>query len=186
MFCFCKYSNFPHSEIPNSIKIKIPTIILSNFVMKGIEIGYLCVDTDWKLKDGSLYYKKPIICKYIKKHGKIIEIPEAYKNGFFAKQLKIKLKEITGDLTVVKMYAINAYHPNIYYSGSGKVCMGDLENKHIIEVLKEVPEMLETINLDSAYTYNATTDADDIFNVLDGTGASKSFFDLETFIVEEA
>lgn len=166
------------AEIENVKKAQI------DFVMKGIEIGYLCANTEWEFKDGCLWYNRPITCKYIKKQGRIIEIPETRRSNFYTKALKIKLKEITEDLTVVKMYAVNAYHPNINYSGSGELCMGDLENKHIIEVLKEVPEMLETINLDSAYTCNATTDAEDMFRVLDDKGASKSFFDLETFTVE--
>ncbi|HQD37272.1 MAG TPA: hypothetical protein PKV92_09285, partial [Thermodesulfovibrio thiophilus] len=167
-------------EIENIKKAQV------DFVAKGIEIGYLCANTEWEFKEGCLWYNKPITCKYIKKQGRIVEIPEARRSNFFAKELRIKLKEITGDLSVVRMYANNSYHPNIYYSGSGEVCMGDLEGKHILEVLKEVPKMLETINLDSAFTCNATKEADDIFKAVDDTGASKSFFDLETFTVEEA
>lgn len=112
----------------------------------------------WKVNNGLLEYKKKIFVKHIKEGNKIVDAP---KGKYYVDGLTIKYSQDE----LIRAWACSWYHPNI--SDSGSVCLGDVRSSDgLLEHLKRVqmlPQILQTINLDSSYDGQAKSDALDDF-----------------------
>jgi len=120
--------------------------------LAGIELS---AGQAWKVNDGLLQYSKKIVVKHIKLDNKIVEAP---RGKYYVKGLTIKYSPDE----FIRAWAGRWYHPNI--SDSGLVCLGDVKNGSdgLLEHLKRIhmlPELLQTINLDSSYDGQAKNDA---------------------------
>ena len=100
-------------------------------------------------------------------HGKkvmIDDIPTThplYNSGrvkHVVKGLKVKVRQAVHALDV--QVAEDTYHPNC--SGIS-ICIGDLEGKPILDILKKLPSVLTVGNLDSPLLSDATDDHRDLF-----------------------
>ena len=111
----------------------------------------------WKLKtiDGTLYFvlDKKIVC------SKVINKGVAYKlttDIFYAENIRV---EVTDTVYTKHVHVSNCYHPNI--SSADTVCLGDLDGKDLLTVLKNIEDLVKTINLDSCYDNEATFEIED-------------------------
>jgi len=96
-------------------------------------------------------------------HGKkvmIDDIPTTHPlyKKHIVKGLKVKVRQAVHALDV--QVAEDTYHPNC--SGIS-ICIGDLEGKPILDILKKLPNVLTVGNLDSPLLSDATDDHRDLF-----------------------
>ena len=96
-------------------------------------------------------------------HGKkvmIDDIPTTHPlyRRHIVKGLKVKVRQAVHALDV--QVAEDTYHPNC--SGTS-ICIGDLEGKPILDILKKLPNVLTVGNLDSPLLSDATDDHRDLF-----------------------
>ena len=127
------------------------------------------IKKDWAIERGCLIYKKPIYVKKAKYKDKIyiLEIDdkkykeildedktddeesyEKLEERYFIKGFSIPIERLVNNTS-----CDDSHHPN---ASDDSVCIGDLEGKHISEVLKKVPLMLEIANIDSGFSNEAT------------------------------
>jgi len=96
-------------------------------------------------------------------HGKKVMIDDIpithplYKKHI-VKGLRVKVRQAVHALDV--QVAEDTYHPNC--SGTS-ICIGDLEGKPILDILKKLPNVLTVGNLDSPLLSDATDDHRDLF-----------------------
>ena len=137
--------------------------------LNGVSIGD---NKFWKVNNGILEYKKRINVLYIKGDNRIVRAPE---KKYFIDGIKIKYYPEDGIIA----QAIEWFHPNV--SDSGTVCLGDIKDgsKSLLEQLKKIhmlPNILQTINLDSCYDVeekeeawrdweNATEEVSEVFDL---------------------
>jgi hypothetical protein len=96
-------------------------------------------------------------------HGKkvmIDDIPTTHPlyRRHIVNGLKVKVRQAVHALDV--QVAEDTYHPNC--SGTS-ICIGDLEGKPILDILKKLPSVLTVGNLDSPLLSDATDDHRDLF-----------------------
>jgi len=119
--------------------------------LAGVE---LATSKLWGVNNGLLEYKKKIVVKYIKGDNRIVEAP---RGKYYVDGLTIKYSQDE----LIRAWAGRWYHPNI--SDSGSVCLGDVKGSDgLLEHLKRIqmlPQVLQTINLDSSYDGQAKSDA---------------------------
>jgi len=119
--------------------------------LAGVE---LATSKLWGVNNGLLEYKKKIVVKYIKGDNRIVEAP---RGKYYVDGLTIKYSQDE----LIRAWADRWYHPNI--SDSGSVCLGDVKGSDgLLEHLKRIqmlPQVLQTINLDSSYDGQAKSDA---------------------------
>lgn len=147
--------------------------IRENAVREAINIIDSITSDGWKIEDGYLILNTHIIPDKIMYNKEIYTIPEKHR-VFYVNNLHIPL-----DDKVTYAKCDDAYHPNI--DEDGAICLGDLENKDIKVVAKELPRALKTINLDSAYRNSATVMAEKIINSI---YLNKDYSDAEVFEVD--
>jgi len=126
---------------------------------------------NWKVNGNELEYTKKIIVKNIKGENKIVEAP---KNKYYVSGLKI----FYSPDDQIRASAKESFHPNV--SDSGSVCMGDIkkESEIFLENLKRIkllPQILQTINLDSSYDGDAKREA---WNDWEQSSIDSEVFDL--------
>jgi len=110
---------------------------------------------NWKINGNEIEYTKKIIAKHIKGENEIVEAP---KNKYYISGLTI----FYSPDDQIRASAKESFHPNV--SDSGSVCMGDIkkESEPLLENLKRIkllPQVLQTINLDSSYDGDAKSKA---------------------------
>jgi len=133
---------------------------LSEAFCEGIKV--LKRGSNWKIYENKLTYKKTIIPTMIKKDDELYLIPED-DNPFYIEKFNIPIKP-----KIYRAYAADAFHPNVGWDEDDecwKVCLGTLDSESISKVMVEAPEMLKTINLDSAYDNDAK---DKAYDIIDG------------------
>lgn len=100
----------------------------------------------WKVNGDRLEHTEPIYVTKIKKYDTIY--PDNSKK-MFIEGLSIRIvPEIYQEDVEFKA----AFHPNC---SDNYICLGDLAGADILKVIKELPEMLSTANLDSHYSNEA-------------------------------
>jgi len=103
-------------------------------------------DNLWSFRRGDIVYKGKIKPKVLVWKGKAYRLRE--NNPFFVEGLKIKLKPYLD----TNVYAMKHEHPNIKNMGHNVVCIGSLRGEPLtLDNLLKLPELLKTVNMDSAY-----------------------------------
>lgn len=122
--------------------------------MEGVKLlGKL---KDWEVMSDRLVYKKTVYVERIKYENKLYEIPEEYQKKFYIKGLTVYITDkVYNEDTTYR----EKHHPN---ANGSVICLGTLEGKPLSEVLEKLPQLLETINLDSAYDIRETREAKEI------------------------
>jgi hypothetical protein len=132
--------------------------------MEGIQIG-LSLSKDWQIEDEYLVYRNIIYATKVKNNEQVYNLNNKNKKKFYISGLKVPLEQI-----VSYAECEEAYHPNA--KSGGRVCLGDLEGKPLLEVLQKLPQSLEVANLDSAFENSASeelsTDFDDLIEGEEG------------------
>lgn len=130
-------------------------------------IGYI-QDNNWVINKKSLSYrgenkKGKIYATKIVKNGVIYDIPEECKNDFYISGIKINFEDVGNDMCVDRVYcASTSHHPN---ANGSDICMGSLEFKPLITVIKEFPKILEICNMDSSYDNLADGECDELLSL---------------------
>jgi len=126
----------------------------------------------WFFDKDIIIYPYTITADKIQYRGIFFDIPKEYQ-VFHVDLLATKI-----DTVITNVVSFNAFHPNVntsidypnIYDGkiyfNYNVCLGDLNGKPFINVLKGLPEMLKLVNLDSAFSSNATSQAQILFYYL--------------------
>jgi len=124
-----------------------------------IKAGIKLTKEGWQITDGRISYRKRITAKRIKYTDKIVEAPPG---KFYISGLYISIED--GELRVRSK---KSHHPNADSNMDGRVCIGDYEEKGILlespEKIADLPALLETVNIDSAYEIDATNEAQRIW-----------------------
>jgi len=119
----------------------------ANAFLNGLQLASELSKKGWIVENGLLVYKRPIYVKAAKYQGNIYPVKS---KEFFVQGLRIKIKDkISNNDTAYD----KAFHPN---ASNGRVCLGELENKSILEVVNNIVQMFQVANLDSAYRNEAT------------------------------
>jgi len=133
----------------------------------------------WFFEKDVIIYPYTITANRIQYRGIYFDIPKEFQI-FHVDLLATKI-----DTTITRVASFNAYHPNVdttvnypnIYDGriyfNYNVCLGDLNGKPFVDVLKGIPDMLKLINLDSAYSNTATEQAHMLFHYLYRKSKSK-------------
>lgn len=129
------------------LKSEIKNTKITSFT-EGIKCAQQ-IDTKWKVDGNRLVYKKKIYAKQVKRGNILYELPPETET-YFISNLSLEIGP-----TISNAFCKTSHHPNAVIGGV--VCMGDLENKPILEVLTKLPESLQTINMDSAFNNSATS-----------------------------
>lgn len=118
----------------------------------------------WKIDGTHLVYRKTIIPKVIKKQEHICKIAPEDENPFFIKGLSLPINQSV----ITDAFYKEGFHPNIGVPSPGGpmpvVCIGSFSNKSIHEIIEGLPELMETINLDSAFDGDAKNRARELLN----------------------
>ena len=112
------------------------------------------VDQGWRYVNGKFIYDKTIVAKKFVKNGVIYDIPDGF--DIYVEKLIVPLQN-----KVYDVYCKDAYHPNVNFDETKRVCIGDLEGEPLHTVLRKLPKLLEIANLDSAYDNDATYELKD-------------------------
>jgi len=123
----------------------------AKLVANALVIAMDLIDQGWKYVNGRFIYDKTIMAKKFVKDGVIYDIPGDF--NIYVEKLIVPLQN-----NVYDVYCKDAYHPNVNFNESKRVCIGDLEGKPLHIVLRKLPKLLEVANLDSAYDNDATYD----------------------------
>ena len=140
--------------------------------IQGLETFKSVYQNGWKPSKrmtGYLEYRKVINVNRIKYKDKVYDIPD----NFDTSKIKINTLYIPIKPVVVQAFANRkgTFHPNVNYSSLeyGKfcnVCIGSLKGKDLSTVAENLPKILETVNLDSAYDNYATDEMIHLYNDL--------------------
>lgn len=114
-----------------------------NAFQVALELLEEAAEKGWKYEGGRFVYPRRIEMKYVKYKDKLYKAPF----GYFAEGIEIDPEE-------EDIYVQKAYHPNI--SGEKEVCLGDLVGKDCRILFEQLPKLLETGNLDSAFDNEAS------------------------------
>ncbi|MFA4805215.1 hypothetical protein [Pyrococcus kukulkanii] len=107
----------------------------------------------WELKDdGSYYFPGRITVKFVQKRGEIYRLPDEYVGKFYVEGITLK-----GHSASAKRH----YHPNV---SDMYLCLGTLEDKPVLEILRELPRTLKMANLDSAFPNEATEELERLYS----------------------
>jgi len=146
--------------------------ILANSISTAVSAIKNLQSGGWFFDKDIIIYPYTITANKIQYRGIFFDIPKEYQ-VFHVDLLATKI-----DTVITSVASFNAFHPNVntsidypnIYDGkiyfNYKVCLGDLNGKPFIDVLKGLPEMLKLINLDSAFSSNATAQAQILFYYL--------------------
>lgn len=126
-----------------------------NTFRKALEFLQRATQKGWQYEGGKFVYPR-VEMKFVKHGDKLYKAPR----GYYAAGIEFDLE---GDI-----YAGSANHPNI--SGEGKVCLGDLEGKDCRILFEQLPQLLETGNLDSAFSNKATEELSERVEELEPVG----------------
>ena len=98
----------------------------------------------WEITLKGFLYPHKIKVKRVISRGKLYFAPR----GYFVKGLLVPW-----DYPLEPLSAQESHHPNLSGNSNGtiEVCAGDLEGKPILDLLADLPKLLETANCDSAF-----------------------------------
>lgn len=124
-------------------------------LIEGIAIGSSL--EGWKYEYGNFVYTKKIYVEKIVKgrFTRDIRTTKLYVKGLWVAR--------DAETKKWRAYAEDSVHPNID-SATGKVCLGDLANAPLPELLQRLPDLLKIANLDSAYSNRGEEIADRLWH----------------------
>lgn len=111
-------------------------------------VGFVNDNMGWEFKDNRLYYKKPIYVKRCNYFSKTWEISQTDKETYFIKNLSILIEPYPK-----QAYCSYANHPNV--ATHNAVCIGDLQNATLMQVLADLPTVLETAGLVAPWRHDS-------------------------------
>jgi hypothetical protein len=113
-----------------------------NIFWSALEFLREATEKGWQYQEGRFVYPR-VEMKFVKYGGKLYKAPF----GYYAERVEIDPED-------EDVYVQSANHPNI--SGEGEVCLGDLVGKDCKILFEQLPKLLETGNLDSAFDNEAS------------------------------
>lgn len=123
----------------------------SDAIVEAIKIIRRGVLNDWEIFDNTLRYKHQVVVDTVQINKTLYRWPNdatvLYVNNI---TVDIVPKVTKGDAR-----ARDAFHPNV--NDRGEICLGELENKPLLEVLEKLPSMMRMANIDSCYHNDATS-----------------------------
>lgn len=117
----------------------------SKMFISGLKIFSELQNSGWIVEGNELILSKTIKVKRIRYENKLYTIPSCWNWYVTNVHVKIKPKIFNDDVWVDEHY-----HPNVH-EDDNTVCLGDLEGKDLLTVVKNIVKILEIANLDSAY-----------------------------------
>jgi len=125
----------------------------------GLNFYKILKDKGYKIDNDYIVINKRIVVETVKDRNKIYILSDINRNlvgKFFAENIRIKISDYS------KAYVEKHYHANI--DSAGEICLGDLKERSLKEVIEKIEEMLKCCNLDSCFDNDAANELYDILS----------------------